>query len=137
MRFGWIDSTLKLVDGLRLQRFSPRRSGSPWSELNKERVSRLEKLGLMTGSGRKVLPVMGPRSFHVAPEVEKALKEARVWSKFTSFPALYQRVRAYNVEFYRMRDPQAYRKALLHLIDETQKSRLYGEWNDYGRLLDY
>ena len=46
--FGWIDSTNKLVDGVRMQRFSPRKKNSLWTELNKERVRRLEKLGLMT-----------------------------------------------------------------------------------------
>lgn len=37
LSFGWIDSTYGLVDGARMQRFSPRREKSHWSELNKER----------------------------------------------------------------------------------------------------
>ena len=53
--FGWIDSSQKVVDGIRYQRFSPRKKKSLWTELNKERVRRLEKLGLMTDAGRKVL----------------------------------------------------------------------------------
>ena len=57
LSFGWIDSTQKIVDGVHYQRFSPRKKNSPWSELNKERVRRLEKLGLMTESGRAVLPL--------------------------------------------------------------------------------
>ena len=103
--------------------------------MNKERVRRLERLGLMTDLGRAVLPAMGPRSFHIDPDVEAALKQARVWSKFKSFPALYQRVRAYNVAFYIKRDTDAYEKALAHLIAETKAGRMFGEWNDYGRLL--
>ena len=135
--FGWIDSVQKSVDGVILQRFSPRRKGSPWTELNKERVRRLIKLGLMTEEGRKVLPPLGPRSFVIDPDVEAALKKARVYSKFKSFPPLYQRVRAYNVAFYKGFAPEAYEKALNHLIEETRKGRMFGEWNDYGRLLDY
>ena len=105
--FGWIDSIQKPVDGVRMQRFSPRKKNSPWTELNKERVRRLERLGLMTDAGRAVLPAMGARSFRVDADVEAALKKARVWSRFKSFPPLYQRVRAYNVAFYKTRDRAA------------------------------
>ncbi|MBR1407611.1 MAG: thymidylate synthase [Clostridia bacterium] len=135
--YGWIDSTQKNVGGVRLQRFGPRKKNSPWTELNKERVRRLEKLGLMTDAGRAALPAMGARSFRVDPDIERALKKARVWTRFRSFPPLYQRVRAYNVAFYKKRDEGMYEKALAHLVEETKKGRLYGEWNDYGRLLDY
>ena len=132
--FGWIDSTYAKVNGITMQRFSPRRPGSVWTELNKERVRRLERLGLMTDAGRAVLPAMGPRSFKIDPDVAQALKDARVFSKFKRFPPLYQRIRAYNVAFSKNRDKQAYEKALAHLIAETKKGNLYGEWNDYGRL---
>ena len=135
--FGWIDSTHAVVDGVRMQRFSPRKKKSPWTELNKERVRRLEKLGLMTDAGRAVLPAMGARSFQVDRDIEKAMKKARCWSKFRSFPPLYQRVRAYNVAFFKKRDPAMYEQTLAHLIAETKRGRLFGEWNDYGRLLDY
>jgi uncharacterized protein YdeI (YjbR/CyaY-like superfamily) len=37
LSFGWIDSTYAKIDGVRMQRFSPRRKNSHWSELNKER----------------------------------------------------------------------------------------------------
>lgn len=134
--FGWIDSTVRIIDGVRMQRFSPRRRGSPWSELNLERVRRLEKLGLMTDAGRRVLPDIDA-PFVIDAEIEKALRDARCWTAFRRFPALYQRIRAYNVVFYRKRSPVLYHKALSHLIEETKKGRMYGEWNDYGRLLDY
>ena len=135
--FGWIDSTQKLIDGKRMQRFSPRKKNSPWTELNKERVRRLEKLGLMTDAGRAVLPAMGAKSFKIDHDIEAAMKAARCWSKFKSFPPLYQRVRAYNVAFYRKRNPDLYEQSLSHLIAETKKGRMFGEWNDYGRLLAY
>ena len=57
--FGWIDTTRKkLPDGKLIQRLTPRSKNSKWSELNKERVRRLEKLGFMTDEGRKSLPDM-------------------------------------------------------------------------------
>ena len=134
--FGWIDSTQKLIDGKRMQRFTPRKKTSPWTELNKERVRRLEKLGLMTEAGRAVLPPMGTRSFRIDPDIEAAMKKARCWSKFKRFPPLYQRVRAYNGAFYKKRNPAMYEQALDHLIRETKKGQMFGVWNDYGRLLD-
>ena len=134
--FGWIDSVNGLVGGKRMQRFTPRKKNSPWTELNKERARRLERLGLMTDAGRKALPPMGPRSFRIDEDLEAALKKARVWSKFRSFPPLYQRVRAYNTAFYKARDPGAYEAALARLIRETGAGRMYGEWNDYGRLTE-
>lgn len=49
MCFGWIDSTTKtLENGITAQKLTRRKKKSLWSELNKERCRRLEKLGLMT-----------------------------------------------------------------------------------------
>jgi uncharacterized protein YdeI (YjbR/CyaY-like superfamily) len=50
--FGWIDSLARRRDaGSFLQRFSPRRAGSRWSELNRDRVARLTEAGLMAAPG--------------------------------------------------------------------------------------
>ena len=135
--FGWIDSTNRPVNGKRMQRFTPRKKNGLWTEQNKERVRRLEKLGKMTDAGRSVLPDMGRCSFRIDPDIEASMKAARVWSKFRSFPPLYQRVRAYNVAFFKKRDPEQYERSLKHLIDETKKGKTYGDWDDYGRLTDY
>ena len=54
--FGWIDSTnKKLPDGRLAQRLSPRRKGSNWTELNKQRCLDLEQRGLMTEAGRDII----------------------------------------------------------------------------------
>ena len=51
--FGWIDSTLKrLPDGRLVQRLSPRRPKSHWTQLNMDRCASLEARGLMTEAGR-------------------------------------------------------------------------------------
>ena len=135
--FGWIDSIHNDINGERMLRFSPRQKYSPWTELNKERARRLIKLGLMTPKGKKVLPRLGERSFKIDKDVELALKKARVWTKFKSFPKLYQRIRAYNVSYYKKVDKKQYELTLSHLIKETRKGKMYGDWNDYGRLLNY
>jgi uncharacterized protein YdeI (YjbR/CyaY-like superfamily) len=55
--FGWIDSTLRNIDGVLVQRFSPRRKKSHWTELNMNRCKELYKKGLMQDSGIKVCPI--------------------------------------------------------------------------------
>ena len=132
--FGWIDSVQLKIDGRIYQRFSPRKKYSPWTELNKERVRRLIKLGLMSKSGMKSLPKM---RYKEDPDVVLELKKHRVYKKFKSFPPLYQRVRMYNVSFYKRKDKKTYEAALKHLIETTRLNQMFGEWNDYGRLLDY
>ncbi|HWT23625.1 MAG TPA: YdeI/OmpD-associated family protein, partial [Solirubrobacteraceae bacterium] len=50
--FGWIDSRANQVDDVSyLQWFAPRRRGSNWSRLNKQRVERLAAAGLMAPAG--------------------------------------------------------------------------------------
>lgn len=40
--FGWIDTTHKRINGVDMQRFTPRTKRSQWSELNKERCRRFD-----------------------------------------------------------------------------------------------
>jgi uncharacterized protein YdeI (YjbR/CyaY-like superfamily) len=50
---GWIDGHRRGLDGSAfLQRYSPRRPGSPWSRVNVERVEALEAAGRMRSGGR-------------------------------------------------------------------------------------
>jgi len=50
--FGWIDSTVKRVDDeIYVQRFTPRKKNSNWSDLNKKRARNLIKSGKMTDAG--------------------------------------------------------------------------------------
>jgi uncharacterized protein YdeI (YjbR/CyaY-like superfamily) len=50
--FGWIDSTPRLLDDARsMQWFSPRKAGSGWSRINRDRVERLIAGGRMAPAG--------------------------------------------------------------------------------------
>jgi uncharacterized protein YdeI (YjbR/CyaY-like superfamily) len=50
--FGWIDSTIQRIDDDRYaQKFTPRKSDSKWSALNKRRVAKLIKERRMTDAG--------------------------------------------------------------------------------------
>lgn len=134
--FGWIDSTVKKLDnGITIQRLSPRKKGSIWSELNKERCRRMEKLGKMTQAGKKVLPDMSEKGFNI-DILETLKKDEIVWANFHKFPSLYQRVRIDTIQI-KKKNPQLFQKRLEKLIENTKKGIMYGDWNDNGRLLNY
>jgi uncharacterized protein YdeI (YjbR/CyaY-like superfamily) len=54
--FGWIDSTVNILDDDRgLQLMTPRRPKSGWTRLNRQRVATLEAQGRMTEAGRRAV----------------------------------------------------------------------------------
>lgn len=135
--FGWIDTTHKTIDGVNLQRFTPRTRRSVWSELNKERCRRLIRLGLMTSAGRAVLPEMAPTAFSIDPEIQQAFQAApQAWANFQRFPALYQRVRIDAIQRDKRKDRQVFERRLQRLITESAAGKQFGDWNDGGRLTD-
>jgi len=133
--FGWIDSTVKkLPSGATVQRLCPRRPGSAWSELNKERCRRLERLGLMTDAGRAVLPDMTQAGFVADEDILQALRaDPVVWEHFCGLPELYRRVRIDTIRIKR-KEPELFRRRLEKFVECTRAGILYGEWNDNGRL---
>jgi len=90
--FGWIDGRVKTIDSDRyMQRYSPRKAKSPWSEINIERAKRMIHEGLMTEEGLKVyregmknnLIIPSSKNFSLPPFLEEALrKNENVWNNF-------------------------------------------------------
>ena len=75
--FGWIDSTLKrLPDGRLVQRLSPRRPKSHWTQLNVDRCMALEDRGLMTDAGRRAME-RGIRGMGLSPLKSEAGQRSR------------------------------------------------------------
>ena len=133
--FGWIDSTTKSENGTTYQRFSPRRKPSNWTELNKERVRRLERLGLMTDAGRATLPADFDAPFIIETDILALLQsDPIVWQNFQNFPPLYQRIRIGNIQYYRHRKLE-YQTNLDRFIAQTRQNIIFGDWHDNGRLL--
>ncbi|WP_086350076.1 YdeI/OmpD-associated family protein [Candidatus Enterococcus clewellii] len=133
--FGWIDTTHKKIEGIDMQKFTPRAKRSSWSELNKERCRRLEKLGLMTDSGRAVLPDMSEDGFVIDDEIMQAFtKNPTAWAHFKNFPSLYQRVRIDCIQRDKRKDKAVFDKRLQKLIEQSAEEKMFGDWNDYGRL---
>jgi uncharacterized protein YdeI (YjbR/CyaY-like superfamily) len=56
--FGWIDSTVNVLDDERgLQLMTPRKPRSGWTRLNRQRVDAMEAQGRMTEGGRRAVEV--------------------------------------------------------------------------------
>lgn len=134
--FGWIDSTTKKIsDDVTAQRLCPRRPRSNWSELNKERCRRMERLELMTDAGRAVLPDMSENGFSIDEDILQELKADNVvWENFCRQPELYKRIRIDTIQI-KKKQPEIFRSRLNKFIENTRNGILYGEWNDNGRLL--
>lgn len=132
--FGWIDSTSRPgEDGLCLQRFSPRRKGSLWTELNKARVERLLSLGLMAPPGIEAYKTAKP--FAIDPEIEEAFRaNPAARQHFSAFPELYRRVRIDTIQRYK-KNRQQFDDRLAKLIEYSRRGEMFGEWHDGGRLV--
>jgi len=62
--FGWIDSTVNILDDERgLQLMTPRKAKSSWTRLNRQRVATLEAQGRMTDAGRRAVEVAQANGF--------------------------------------------------------------------------
>lgn len=131
--FGWIDSILKKIDRDRFaQRFTPRKPGSQWSAMNKERVRRLVKQGKMTAAGMSAAGNSGPsRNARAGPlviprDILKALKNDRTtWNNFQRFPASYKRIRIGWIAGARKR-PEILRQRLNYFLKMTAQNKRFG-----------
>ena len=134
--FGWIDSLTKPRDSESwVQRFTPRRKGSPLSETNKERIRRLIKAGKMTRAGlesikhhleRRTNQRTALKRFVLPEDILAALKsEPEAWKYFRRFPQYYQRIRVGWVDGVRNR-PDVFRQRLRYLIKMSAKNKRFG-----------
>ncbi len=111
MCFGWIDI---------------------WSELNKERCRRMERLGRMTDAGRAALSDMSEKGFVIDCVIPEALQaDVEIWDNFQKFPPLYQRVRSDTIQI-KKKQPELFQKHLQKLLVNTKAGIMYGERNDNG-----
>ncbi len=128
--FGWIDSTMRPEGDLTVQRFTPRRKGSNWTELNIARCERLERLGLMTDAGRAAIP---DRVFSIDDDVMAAIRsDPEVSANFDLLPPLYVRIRVANIQCKRGTHLFDYR--LDRFLNDTRRELVRGAWDDGGRL---
>lgn len=135
LSFGWIDSVYGIIDGIRMQRFSPRRKKSHWSQLNKERARWLIEHDLMTEAGFDALPDDFDKEFKIGRAILNRLKkDPETWENFNSFPPLYQRIKIASIQKDK-KDRKLYKKKLDTFLKNTKEGKMYGNWDDYGRLI--
>lgn len=120
--FGWVDSVKVSVDSVKYkQYFSKRKPRSMWSKINKDKVARLTREGLMTAAGKKSVALAkkngswtqmdAPQNLEIPQELE---------AEFVKYPdsrAFYEGLSA------------SLRKSCLHWIamamrPETRKKRI-------------
>lgn len=89
----------------------------------------------MTDAGRKVLPDLDAE-FVIDPVILKALqKDPEVYKNFLEFPELYKKVHVYNIYAALKADElEIFEKRLEKFITHTKQNKMYGSWNDDGRL---
>ncbi|SRR5579871_595954 len=140
MCFGWIDSTVKAIDKDSFcQRYSPRRKGSPCSEMNKARAHRMIKEGRMTPAGLEALQgVLGhgakitkrgiqhPKGWVIPKDILAAIKKDKdTWKHFQKFPETYKRIRIAFIEGARKR-PQEFSRRLNSFLRRTAQNQKFG-----------
>jgi uncharacterized protein YdeI (YjbR/CyaY-like superfamily) len=112
--FGWIDSVQRVLDAKRtMLRFSPRKPRSGWSKINKARVARLTRAGLMAAAGlHKVDAAKRDGSWRALDAVERL-----------EIPADLERALAANPQASRYFDafPPSSKKIILTWIASAKK----------------
>lgn len=101
--FGWIDGIRKKVDAIRYtNRFTPRRPGSNWSQINRRRFAELLRLDRVTPAGAAAYAARDPeqsgtgsleqRPQAFPPAFEKQFRaRTAAWRFFESQPPGYRR----------------------------------------------
>ena len=125
--FGWIDSIVKGIDENKYaQRFSPRKNGSNWSEMNKVRMRRLIEQGRMTPAGLSKFEGDAGDSFEIPSDIIEALKQdKKTWETFEGFPESYKRIRIGFVEMARSR-PDIFQQRLRYFLKMTSQGKRFG-----------
>lgn len=124
--FGWIDSTVKKLEGeKRAQRFSPRNPKSSWSEMNKERVRRLIKQGKMAPAGLALIPDLS-ETFEIPSDILQELKKDKeTWENFEKFPENYKRIRIGWIRDSRKRQ-DVFKQRLDYFLKMTKQNKRFG-----------
>jgi len=132
--YGWIDSTIKKIDMERFaQRFSPRRSGSTLSQMNKERIRELIKDKKMTKWGLAAIThAFNPKTdnlekFEIPLSILKELQKNKdSWKYFQKMPLSYLRIRIAYIEDRKRQGMDMYKKSLTHFIKMTAQNKRIG-----------
>lgn len=135
--YGWIDSIVKTVDNEKYkQKYSPRRKNSVWSKVNKARVEKMIKEGLMTPFGLRKIEeakkngqwdkAYGTRKMPEMPsEFKQALeKDLKAYTNFMNFAKSYQS--NYLHWYISAKRPETKEKRLQIIIERSRENKKPG-----------
>jgi uncharacterized protein YdeI (YjbR/CyaY-like superfamily) len=125
--FGWIDSIVKRLDDIsRIQRFSPRRAKSNYSQPNIERVKWLLHNKLVHPGIEKELQQIAEKPFIFPADIIGAIrKDSLAWKNYQSFSGGYKRIRVAYIDSARDR-PEEFRKRLDNFVAKTMENKRIG-----------
>lgn len=133
--FGWIDSTNKALDaGHKIQKFSPRKPKSAFSQANKERLRWLTKRGLIHPSIEADVAAVLAEPFIFPQDIMEAIMhDADTRRNFERFSESYKRIRIAYIDAARNR-PDEFEKRLHNFVSKTKAGKMiagYGGINKY------
>lgn len=101
--FGWIDSKVRSIDGEKfMQKYTPRKPNSVWSEINKKAAEKMIREGKITKSGLIKIEeakkngmweaaYTSKRKLPIPQDLKNALmKNKKAWDNFNKFANTYQ-----------------------------------------------
>jgi len=125
--FGWIDSLVKTLDEERtVQRFSPRKPKTKYSQANIERLRTLVAQKKVLKEVAETLGDVLNEEFVIPPDILKAIKaNDEAWKNFQKFSDSYIRIRIAFIDGARKR-PEEFKKRLRHFVEMTGKNKIFG-----------
>jgi len=122
--FDWIDSTVKAFDEEhKIQRFTPRRPKSPYSQANKERLKwLLENRMIHPGFEDKIKKVLSAPFVFPGDIIDKLKEDKTVWKNYQQFSGSYQRIRIAYIDAARIQ-PEEFHKRLNNFINKTKENK--------------
>lgn len=123
--FEWIDSTIKPLDAdHRIQRFTPRKPKSTYSQANKERLKwLLENKMIYPKLEDKIRNVLSETFIFPNDIIERLKEDKTVWKNYQHFSDTYKRIRIAYIEAARKR-PEEFEKRLNNFINKTKENKI-------------
>jgi len=123
--FGWVDSTVKNLDEThRIQRFTPRKKGSPYSRPNIERLMWLDERDMIHPKVREGIRDIIAEPYVFPEDILETLRaDPDVWENFLGFSDSYRRIRIAYIDAARKR-PDEFRKRLDNFVSKTKRNEL-------------
>lgn len=123
--FGWIDSTNKTFDeGHTMQRFTPRKAHSNYSQPNIERLKWLARNNLIHTSFLEKAQEITAQEF-IFPEdiIDEIGRDKAAWENYIKYSEPYKRIRVAYIDSARKR-PEEFAKRLANFIQKTRENKL-------------